>query len=1332
MRAMSWVPAWFLCVVVVASCGKEPVIVPEGLGGPCTRNADCASPFICLDAKCVPTPIGCQPGEQRCNGDTVEKCDESGSSFAFLEQCAAGCEADECKAVVCTAGTRRCEGDALTACLPNGSGYAFVQFCSDACRDGACQPPPQACTPLANRCNGLALETCLPEGQGWSFVQFCATGCAEGACVQPPPACDVDETRCNGRAVELCTPDRKGFGFLRFCDFACEEGACTDAPEVCEPRSTRCNGRAVEACTPDGGGFAFVQYCATECVDGACAPALCRPFATRCASATSIETCSAEGLAWEASACGEDRACELGECVPVTCEPEARRCANGAVETCNSLGTAWRSSDDCAHGCLDGQCLEAACVAGARRCNDRAVEACLPDGTGHVFLQFCATNCLDGACTTAVCRPGDMTCGDATTLRTCNGDGTAWVDSACEEGRACDRGECRPTLCAPEAARCAGRVRETCNALGTEWNAAETCQFSCEDGVCAEAACGAGTRRCNGAAVEACRPDGTGYAFVEFCNTSCVAGACAVPICVPLGRRCSGNVVQVCNGTGAAWVNVETCSNACTEGFCVASVQQCSPGSRRCNGREAQVCAVDGLSWVASETCTGTCNGGACSGGGCRSFSVTSTPATIPADGVSTVLVSTGLVADVAGVPVPDGVLLTVAVTGGAVASVDADPVASGSQVRVLEGRARFSVRAPSAAGSVSVSVSYRDSTTCAGTTTISAVAPTGRMVFAEDFSGTARRDPVATTADWDAARQRVLSLPFEPALGVNTGTGRDGDLSVSSGQTFNLQTSTRPGLTGPDVAVHTVTFIDTRYGNDFVFVDPPANATLAPGDEVLLVNGRGGNCGSGNTCPPDVPGWAGQVGTYEFLTVRLARPDGLVFFTSQVRNTYSDGGNADLRGQRIFVQRVPNYDRVTIDGTLTSEPWTPETRKTGMIVFRSRRGISINAPAGRIDANGLGYRGGRADTAANVSRNLYDNGSPTYVGQAGESWLGEAHYYRDAWSGGGGGFYGFCGWWNQGDTRSVRGGGGGYATGGHKLALVDETWPEGDLGRGGTYGDAQMSRLYLGSGGGASGTLTIPCFYNQRIGSCDNMTHSAGVQCNVNTYCYSDGQGGSTCERRRCNARSCQMLFALADARPGGRGGGLVALWTHTLTVAGGGITANGAQFVAADNGGSGGSVLIHANSATLGAGLVTALGAYTSALTVPSGQRPPGDGRVAINYFDFALTGTTNPPAWTNLLGVFRKNMAQSFSVDSIDGPRVVTAVKLASTTTRTAGGDITFYVSADGGRTWTAAAAVGTDVAIAAPARGADLRWRAEFRPLNTEALSVDGLVLDFAVQ
>ncbi len=1153
-KRFTWfVPLFALAVLV--SCGKD-VTPAAGLGGPCSRNADCASPFVCLDAKCVPTPVGCDAGKKRCNGNTVEQCDAQGLSFVTVQECAAGCSGSACLPPVCTPGNVRCNGNAIEACVPSGAEWAFVQFCASACAAGSCTPPATVCTAGATRCDGLALEQCTPDGMGWAFDQFCANACVEGACQAASP--------------------------------------------ICTPGATQCDGLAVERCTPDGTAWAFERFCPYQCASGACSSPACQPFATRCQDAQTLETCAADGTQWVAAACATGQACESGVCRPTVCAPEAKRCVEKTIQTCNALGTAWDTTDSCAVGCQDGVCESAQCTPGARQCDGTAVEACAPDGSGFVFVQYCATSCADGACTP--------------------------------------------------------------------------------------------------------------------------------PVCAPLARRCNGKDIEVCDGAGGGWTKVDSCPDACENGACSQRVTQCNPGQLQCNGLVVQMCGADGKAFADTEECLDSCASGACVGAACTGFHLTATPSALPADGASTALVVSDLIADSTGVPVPDGTLFTVAVQGGDFASADADPLAVGYQAKSLGGRIKFTVRAPSTPGTLSITASYRLSAVCVATTTLNATTPAGERFFAEDFSSTVHRDPVATTATWDVAQEHVQALAYDPNLGVNVGNGRDGDLVVPAGSTFNLETSTRPGLTTPDVVIHKVTFIDTRYGNDFVFVDPPANGSLAPGDEVVLINMQGGACGSGNSCDPNIPAWSGYVGTYEFLTVREARPDGLIFFTTPIKNVYSDGGNADLRGQRIFLQRVPNYDHVTVEGTLTTQGWDPDNRHTGMMMFRAREGVTV-AAGGVIDLNGKGYRGGKADQTAPFSEGTNVNsGNPGAVQQAGESYAGTLASYAagSPWFGGGAGVYATCDWQGTVDGKEMAGAGGGYATAGYTLTVPNGSWPPGDSGRGSTYGEPTLSRLYVGSGAGGGYTPDTTCNQsasgNYYGGCCGGWQAYNTSLCGVSAAC-----GGYNCDCRWYGCTAIACTITPQSGVTGGAGGGLLALWANSLDVQGT-IQADGVKPSPELNGGSGGSVLVYANTAHLGDGAVHARGAYTNTYTVPAGTRPPGDGRIAVNYFDFSLTGTTDPPAWTNLLGVFRKDMAVSYEIDSIDAPSAITSVTVSPVLANTAGGDVTYSVSADGGRTWTDATPEQA-TAIDAGAQGADLRWRAIFRPLSTAPLTLDGLVLDY---
>jgi hypothetical protein len=79
----------------------------------------------------------------------------------------------------------------------------------------------------------------------------------------------------------------------------------------------------------------------------------------------------------------------------------------------------------------------------------------------------------------------------------------------------------------------------------------------------------------------------------------------------------------------------------------------------------------------------------------------------------------------------------------------------------------------------------------------------------------------------------------------------------------------------------------------------------ILAGDEVILINQQGAAASFSN------------VGTYEFLTVQSVTENSITF-TSDVQNTYGVGGNSNLTGQKIMVQRVPNYTDVTIGANWT------------------------------------------------------------------------------------------------------------------------------------------------------------------------------------------------------------------------------------------------------------------------------------------------------------------------------------------------------------------------------------------------------------------------------
>jgi hypothetical protein len=235
-----------------------------------------------------------------------------------------------------------------------------------------------------------------------------------------------------------------------------------------------------------------------------------------------------------------------------------------------------------------------------------------------------------------------------------------------------------------------------------------------------------------------------------------------------------------------------------------------------------------------------------------------------------------------------------------------------------------------------------------------------------------------------------------------------------------------------------------------------------------------------------------------------------------------------DNTNGRAQVIKVPQYHNVTVQagGALTAPAWDGSTG--GILVFRAT-GITDIQSGGSVSIDAKGYRGGAWG----------DTNTVYHTGQPGESFngLGASCNVRFCTSnqpnngGGGGG--------GKIAIEDGSGGGGGYATAGGK-------GPDGGLtvGIGGeVYGDATLSMLLFGSGGGGT-------FWN----------------------------------------------YGAASAADGGNGGGAILIYARTLIV-NGEIHSNGADGTRGgmgegSGGGSGGSIKLITNDAQISTHLIIAKG--------------------------------------------------------------------------------------------------------------------------------------------
>ncbi|RLA00505.1 MAG: hypothetical protein DRQ47_09415, partial [Gammaproteobacteria bacterium] len=350
----------------------------------------------------------------------------------------------------------------------------------------------------------------------------------------------------------------------------------------------------------------------------------------------------------------------------------------------------------------------------------------------------------------------------------------------------------------------------------------------------------------------------------------------------------------------------------------------------------------------------------------------------------------------------------------------------------------------------------------------------------------------------------------------LNAGNGADGSITISVNKNINsdLVTGGRLYADGVYSKVNVI-------GASSVTLPTGLNG-LAAGDEVMLINlmGRTGNIAN--------------AGNYEFFTVGSIVSNTVNFSQSVTKSYGDDGGNGNLISHPVMIQRIPNYVNVTIDsGAILTADDPPEGASMpielgGVVAFRCSD--TLNISNGYINTNIKGYSGGGAK----------DSG------------------YYDGYGIGGG------------KMVNEQGSGGGYGTAG-------EDGDDGSVG-GTDYGVANLSKLFLGSGGGSG---------------------------DYNTW-----------------------------MQTGGDGGGIIFVSAYTITITTGGLTAKGGKGGGPDTqnggGGSGGSIMVYGKDITIPNGTITAEKGLAGDVDAGDG----GDGRIAV-FYDY-LTGTlgdTTPAAYTEV---------------------------------------------------------------------------------------------------
>ena len=469
------------------------------------------------------------------------------------------------------------------------------------------------------------------------------------------------------------------------------------------------------------------------------------------------------------------------------------------------------------------------------------------------------------------------------------------------------------------------------------------------------------------------------------------------------------------------------------------------------------------------------------------------------------------------------------------------------------------------------------------------------------------------------------------PTVAVGyTGTGKDGSVTVNANM-GHLDINKNRLIQSRDVSCadapkYSVTSF-TDNGKSLTTAEAIQTACLAKGDEILIINLQGTAASVSN------------VGNWETLIVESVSGQKITFTTKKRKfygiNLNDDSGIGLTVGhQRVMVQRVPNYDNVTVSGGALLSASGFDGRTGGVLFFRAKGTVNI---AGSLAMSGRGYFGGKGDADITThtppgeslfvdksTKSGYGGGSsPQKVGGKGGATeipeaQGKANLNGNAgtYSGGGGAatwgnthnlFMGTPGVGNSTNLVSGGGGGGGSATGGYFLEY--EWWRCGHGGGGGGGGHAtggstgvrgsnkngEHDTCNLGtngsvatSGNGGSAKLSLIHVGNDDEGHPFHTRFGYGGSGGGGSADYASakldkllfGSGGGAGGTGTWGGAGVDQVFLKGGN--GGNGGGIIFISANNLTVSGT-ITVSGGN---GEGGKEHSGARSHYNSATSGGG--------------------------------------------------------------------------------------------------------------------------------------------------
>ena len=382
---------------------------------------------------------------------------------------------------------------------------------------------------------------------------------------------------------------------------------------------------------------------------------------------------------------------------------------------------------------------------------------------------------------------------------------------------------------------------------------------------------------------------------------------------------------------------------------------------------------------------------------------------------------------------------------------------------------------------------------------------PTSTRSF---FSSSPKASAACAIALLTAIGQAQANVCANPGgSGTVTATGTVNTYWTPGNGTYNNASSSIP-ISSPRGASTGVALA----GGDLVLLIQMQCANINTSDTSAYGDGNGSSTELGSPLARGYTDPAGSclAGNYEFVRAGSASTAASLDISAEtLMHTYVQANATTTTGRRTFqVIRVPQYDNLTISGTVTAPAWNAFTG--GVVAVDVATTMTLN---GTIDVDGLGFHGayGRARSTNDATiryvrtddavhgvkgegiagtprwlstKRTPDDGNAAGVTDQGAGWGGypsgsttTGDYARGAPgnAGGGGNF------WNGSSDNGGGGGGGNGGTGGRGGAgwrsagygginanfsnLAEQKWGFG----GAQFSSASLARLVFGGGGGAA-----------------------------------------------------------------------------------------------------------------------------------------------------------------------------------------------------------------------------------------------------------------------